>query len=152
MMTARVPVKGVKRFIDRHGKWRCYHRKTGKPIRSEFGTAEFFLELQALDKLITLKEPAPGTLAKAISAYRGSPEFKDRADATKAGYQRYLDVLKPMHGMALVDIDQHLLAQVRDKIATKRGRRTANYALAVLSIVLNFHGSAVGRRRTQSKV
>jgi hypothetical protein len=45
-----VRVKGIKRFMDRSGKWRTYHRKTGQPLKAEFGTAEFFLELAELNR------------------------------------------------------------------------------------------------------
>lgn len=137
-MTAMVRVKGVKRYRDRHGQWRCYHRKSGKALKAEFGSAEFFLELKSIEEGQKARDPAPGTLGLVIKAYRESPAFKDKAPATRAGYLRYIDVAKSMHGMALVDIDGPFLAQVRDKIAGKRGRRTANYALAMLSILFEF--------------
>ena len=44
-------VKGNKRFRDRHGKWRCYHRKTRKPFKAEFGTDAFFVELAELEEV-----------------------------------------------------------------------------------------------------
>ena len=107
-------------------------------MRAEFGTAEFFLELASINAGQAVREPAPGTLGLVIRAYRESPSFKDKAPATRAGYLRYIDVAKPLHAMALVDIDGPFLAQVRDKICAKRGRRTANYALAMLSILFEF--------------
>ena len=42
-----VRVKGFQIFRDRHGRWRCYHRKTGEPIdlaKAPLGTAEFLAE------------------------------------------------------------------------------------------------------------
>ena len=137
-MTTMVRVRGVKRYRDRHGRWRCYHRKSGKALKAEFGTAEFFLELKSIEEGQKARDPSPGTLGLVIKAYRESPAFKDKATATRAGYLRYIDVAKSLHGMALMDIDGPFLAQVRDKISAKRGRRTANYALAMLSILFEF--------------
>ena len=137
-MTTMVRVRGVKRYRDRHGRWRCYHRKSGKALKAEFGTAEFFLELKSIEEGQKARDPSPGTLGLVIKAYRESQAFKDKATATRAGYLRYIDVAKSLHGMALVDIDGPFLAQVRDKISAKRGRRTANYALAMLSILFEF--------------
>jgi hypothetical protein len=58
-----VRIKGIKRYKDRHGKWRCYHRKTGIPIKAEYATAGFFVELAALDATIPPKtEAKAGTL------------------------------------------------------------------------------------------
>ena len=137
-MTTMVRVRGVKRYRDRHGRWRCYHRKSGKALKAEFGTAEFFLELKSIEEGQKARDPSPGTLGLVIKAYREFPAFKDKATATRAGYLRYIDVAKSLHGMALMDIDGPFLAQVRDKISAKRGRRTANYALAMLSILFEF--------------
>src|SRR5262245_6970901 len=42
-----VRVKGFKVFRDRHGRWRCYHRKTGTAIdlaKAPIGSPEFFAE------------------------------------------------------------------------------------------------------------
>ena len=43
-----------------------------------------------------------------------------------------------MHDLPLTEIDSPFLAQVRDKIALKRGRRTANYMLSVVSVLFSF--------------
>ncbi len=66
-----VRVRGIKRFRDRHGKWRCYHRKTGQAITAEFGSGEFFQDLARLNELvIKAGEPRPGTLGMLIAEYR----------------------------------------------------------------------------------
>ena len=42
-----VRVKGFKIFKDRHGRERCYHRKTGEKIdltKAPMGSAEFLAE------------------------------------------------------------------------------------------------------------
>ena len=88
-MTTMVPVVGVKRYRDRHGKWRCYHRKTGKPIKAAWGTPEFLIELKGLNDGVKTKVPTPGTFGALMTAYKATWPTRDLADATKAGYQRF---------------------------------------------------------------
>jgi integrase len=137
-MATTVPVKGLNKYRDRHGKLRIYHRATGKPIHAEFGTPEFFSELATLERAHKRKVAAPGTVGSVIGAYRDTPHFKDLADATKAGYLRYMNLLKPINDMALTEIDPPFLAEMRDRIANRRGRRTANYVLAMVSVLFTF--------------
>ena len=51
---ATVRVKGVKRYRVK-GKWFAYHRKTGIRIKAEFGTGEFFAELAALERKLSVR-------------------------------------------------------------------------------------------------
>jgi integrase len=133
-----VRVKGIKRFQDRHGKWRCYHRKTGLPIKAEFGTGEFFAELAQLEGLSAqVGELRPGSLGMLISQYRGSAAFTGLAPRTRADYQRVFDYLKPIADTPLSMFDRPLIVRIRDK-AAGRGRRFANYVKAVLSIVFGW--------------
>ena len=45
-----VRVRGIKRYFEpRAGRWYCYHQATGKRIGEEFGSAEFFVRLAALE-------------------------------------------------------------------------------------------------------
>ena len=63
-----VRVKGIKRY--RHpetGRWYCYHRKSGTPISAEFGSAEFFSGLAALERAAKISEPLPGSLGLVIT-------------------------------------------------------------------------------------
>jgi integrase len=137
MMTI-VRVKGVKRFRDRHGKWRCYHRKTGLPIKAEFGSGEFFAELARLEGLaVHVGGPRPGSLRMLIAEYRGSASFTDLARRTRADYQKVFDYLRPIADTPLSKFDRPLIVRIRDK-ASGRGRRFANYVKAVLSIVFGW--------------
>ena len=90
-MTTMVPRREGKAIPDRHGRWRCYHRKSGKPSKAEFGTAEFFLELKSIEEGQKARDPWRDSRAR-DRAYRKSPAFKDKATATRAGYLRYIDV------------------------------------------------------------
>jgi integrase len=133
-----VRVRGIKRFLDRHGKWRCYHRKTGLPIKSEFGSGEFFEELARPDGVAKhTAKPKAGTLGMLITEYRASAEFNGLAPRTQADYLRILDYIRPISDTPLVRFDRALVVRIRDK-ASARGRRFANYVKAVLSILFSW--------------
>lgn len=65
----QVRVKGFKIFKDRHGKQRCYHRKTGHKVdltNAPIGSAEFFAEcetIRAIAEAQRAKAPKAGTWA-----------------------------------------------------------------------------------------
>lgn len=61
------PIKGFKIFADRHGRMRCYRRKTGAAIdlgRTPLGSAEFLAECARLaaSAPAVRAEAKPGTL------------------------------------------------------------------------------------------
>jgi hypothetical protein len=65
-----VRVKGFQIFKDRHGKWRCYHRRTRASVdlgRAPLGSAEFFAECARIASLSTAVTPKPGTLGMLIN-------------------------------------------------------------------------------------
>jgi len=137
----RVSVKGFQIFYDRHGKLRCYHRKTKIAIDLEaapIGSVEFFAECTRIAALAKPDEtPRPGTLGMLIAAYRKHPAFSDLAPRTRQDYQRIFDYLKPIQDTPLAQFNGPLVVRIRDK-ATKRGRRFANYVKAVLSIIFGW--------------
>jgi hypothetical protein len=125
----RIKVKGFKIFPDRHGRIRCYHRKTGEPIDLEkypLGSAGFFAEVARIGGLVKETEPKPGTLGMLISAYRAHPAFTDLAPRTKSDYQTAFDYLKPIADTPLVRFDKPLVVRIRDKAAKDKGRKFAN--------------------------
>ena len=135
----RIKLKGFQIFSDRHGKMRCYHRKTRTPVdldRTPLGTSEFFAECARISELTTaLGLPKPGSLALLIAEYRASSEFLDREPRTRADYQRCLDYLKPIADVTLARFDRALVVRIRDKAASAHGRRFGNYVKTVLSIL-----------------
>jgi integrase len=135
----RVQVKGFQIFADRHGKMRCYHRRTRTSVNLEkapLGSAEFFAECSRIAELTAMAgPPRPGTLGLLMIEYRKSASFLDLAPRTQADYQRCLNYLKPIADTPLVRFDRGLIVRIRDKTATKHGRRFANYVKAVLSIL-----------------
>lgn len=89
-----VRVKGFQIFKDRHGRWRCYHRKTGTPIdltQAPIGSPEFFAECARVSALETATTPKPGTLGMLIAAYRNHDAFRELALRTRSDYQGVFD-------------------------------------------------------------
>ena len=124
-----VRVKGFQIFKDRHGRWRCYHRKSGTAIdlkASPFGSAEFFAECARITALATTTTPKPGTLGMLIEAYRSHEAFTDLAPRTKSDYQASFNYLKPIADTPLVRFDKPLIVRIRDKAAKNKGRKFAN--------------------------
>jgi integrase len=139
---SRIRIKGFKIFQDRHGKWRCYHRKTLIAIdlkQAPLGSPEFFAECSRISNIMQLASPPkPGTLGLLINEYRASITFLDLAPRTQDDYQRCLNYLKPIADTALTRFDSGLIIRIRDKAAAKHGRRFGNYIKAVLSIIFGW--------------
>lgn len=134
-----MPIKHVKRFRDRHGKLRCYHRPTGVSIKAEWGTPEFLSELSQLNGIVEAKVSSQtGTLRAVMDDYKKAPAFIDLAMATRTGYEKYFAIIKDFHDWPIKLIDTGHIAGMRDKISVKRGRRTANYVMSVLSVLFGF--------------
>jgi hypothetical protein len=136
-----VRVKGFKIFRDRHGRWRCYHRKTKTPIdltKAPLGSVEFVAECARIAALITATTPKPGTLGLLIAAYRDHPAFRDLAARTRADYQGVFDYLKPIADTPLVQFDRPLVVRIRDKAASSHGRKFGNDVKARLSTLFGW--------------
>jgi integrase len=136
-----IRVKGFKIFIDRHGKWRCYHRRTKTPVdltKAPLGSAAFFAECARITELSKITAPAkPGTLGHSFEQYKAHPAFTDLAPHTRRDYQRVFDYLRPIADTPLSRFDPPLIVGIRDK-AAERGRRFGNYVKAVLSLVFSW--------------
>lgn len=138
---AHVRVKGFKIFRDRHGKMRCYHRKTKIKIdleKAPLGTAEFMAEcskISAAFEAIKQQEPKPGTLGGLISGYFEEEHFLDRSKATKREYRMCAQVLHPIRDTPVSKIDTPLLAAIHDKLAKKyswdKANRVRNFLIQV---------------------
>lgn len=90
-----------------------------------------------------LREALPGTLGMLLASYRGSPAFVDLAASTRRSYHAMMDIVKPLEAMPLVELTSPFIAGLRDKIADQRGRRTANFVMAVISVACE-HGKERG--------
>lgn len=131
-----VRVKGVKRYREpKTGNWYAYHRKTGKRIKADFGTPEFFDELTALNDASKKKDAKPGTLGALIASYRASSGFLSLAGRTRSDYQKVLNYLQQFDDSAIADWTMGTLTEVRDLAFKEKKRKFANYVLTVLSIL-----------------
>src|SRR3984893_2353434 len=134
-----VRVRGFQIFADRHGRMRCYHRKSRIAVdleRAPLGSAGFFAECARITELTKASgPPKPGTLRLLITEYRASPAFLDLAPRTRLDYQRCLDYFAPSCDTALVKFDRGLVVRIRDKATARHGRRFGNYVKALISIV-----------------
>jgi integrase len=133
-----VRVKGFKIFADRHGKMRCYHRRTKTPVdltKAPLGSAAFFSECARITEISKITFPAkPGTLGMLFAQYKAHRSFTDLAVHTRSDYQRVFDYLRPIADTPLARFDPPLVVGIRDK-AAERGRRSGNYVKSVLSVV-----------------
>src|SRR5271165_887565 len=142
-------IRGVQYFRSRHGKWYAYHRKTGKRIKSEPGTAAFLAEIESIERGGHVATPAPksGTLAALALAYQKSPEFTELAPRTREDYQGIFAYLLPRVGAdRLIDIDSAWVRDLRDAVFRKRKRHFANYAVVVLRLLFKW-GRVSGQMR-----
>lgn len=141
-MPRPVRIKGFHIFHDRHGKQRCYHRKTRTAIdlaKAPLGSAEFLAECARISALTKAAgSPKPGALGLLIVEYRSSAAFADLAERTRADYQRAFDYLQPIADTPLARFDRPLVVRIRDRGAEKHGRRFGNHLKAVLSIIFGF--------------
>lgn len=135
-------IKGLKRYRAK-GRWYAYHRKTGIRLKAEFGTAEFIAELALIERKLKTSSALPGTLGLLLASYRNSPAFTDLAPASRHGYGRMMNLLKPLDAMPLVELSSQFVAGLRDRVAAKHGRRQANYVMAVISVAFE-HGKEHG--------
>jgi integrase len=137
-----VRVRGIKRYLEpKTGKWYCYHRATGKRINEEFGSAAFFArlaELEAEAKGIAEAVARPGTLKALILDYKLTDNFRSLAPRTKADYEKVFVFLEPLWPAQLSSFTTPQIVSLRNKWRQTRGRRSVNYARAVLSILFNY--------------
>jgi integrase len=140
-MTA-VRVSGLKTYRSK-GRWYHYHRATGTRLKADFGTGEFFAELAALERKVNREKALPGTLGMLLFSYRASPAFVDLAASTCRGYLKMMDIIQPLHEMPLAELTSQFIAGLRDKLAAQRGRRTANFVMAIISVACE-HGKEQG--------
>lgn len=138
-----VRVKGFQIFTDRHGKQRCYHRKTHTPIdlkKAPLGSAEFLAECARITALVGMADVTkPGTLGALIKAYRASPDFLTRLEReTRTSYQRVFDYLKPIEDTPLTRFTPPFIVKLRDKAEAKHKRWFANYLKTVLSLLFDW--------------
>ncbi|HIE24681.1 MAG TPA: hypothetical protein EYP74_01645 [Anaerolineales bacterium] len=139
-----VRVKGFKIFNDRHGKPRCYHRKTGHKVdlkKFPIGSAGFFSEcskIAALAEANATKTPKLGTLGGLIKTYFETEHFQNLGNLAKKDYRKCADFLASISDTPVHAIDTPLIAGIHNKAAKKIGWRRANMVRTFLGQVFKF--------------
>lgn len=127
----KINVAGIKKVTVK-GRTYYYHRRTRKRLTAQFGTPEFLAEVRTLDGL----PPTTGkTLLGLMTAYKASPEYTGLAERTKADYQKVFDHLSDAWQMPATVMSAPLILGLRDDANERRGRRFANYVVAVMSLL-----------------
>ncbi|OAS22221.1 tyrosine-type recombinase/integrase [Methylobacterium platani] len=129
-----MPLRGVKRFFEpKAGKTYAYHRASGTPIKAEWGTPAFAVELDKAERAWREKKVQDGTFGHLIDQYRAAPEFTRLKQRTRADYDKVFDFLEPLRAMPLDRLDRPFMVGLRNKAYAKHKRRFANYVVQVLS-------------------
>ena len=142
-------LQGFKIFKDRHGKDRCYHRKTHTAVdlrKALIGSAVVLCRMCA--HCCTRKgHRAQGGHARIVGRdiFALSDDFADKAERTKSDYQRVFDYLKPIADTPLSKFNPPLIARIRDRAGQAHGRRFGNYVKQIF-----FSTFQLGRRTWRS--
>jgi integrase len=144
-------IKGIKRYFEpKAGKYYCYHRATGKRIKEEFGSPEFFERLAQLnnESLRHRDDLNPGSLKALILKYKTSGAFQnDLAPRTRSDYEKVFAFLTPLWDVPLSSFTTPQIVKLRETWRKERGHSFINKTRAVLSILFN-HGIEEGLMST----
>lgn len=126
-------LKGVK-VVRAKGALYYYHRKTMTRLPGLPGSAEFTAKLRELDGA---KQAAgqPGTLGDLVALYRASPEYQQLAPGSKREYGKAIARLQTLYVLPLGALTSDRIYEVRDKLAGKYSRSTANRTVLFLRLV-----------------
>lgn len=125
MATINLPF--IKRFRDRHGRWRCYYRRAGYPALAlpDVLDAGFLAAYEAAGKRdrpegAGAERTVPGSIAALVVAYYQTADFLGKAPSTRADYRRLLDGFRQEHGAKRVSAvePRHLEAVFAGMMAT----------------------------------
>ena len=132
-----VKIKGFQIFKDRHGKLRCYHRKSGLKIdliKYPLGSVGFLGECGRIEALGKQKQAVPGTLGALVLSFKATIAYSDFAPKTKKNYLYCFQYLENLYGYPLVNFNAPMVAIIRDN-AAKRGRRFSAFVKSALSML-----------------
>lgn len=126
----RITVRGVKQTTV-SGRTYFYHRATGERIHDAPESAAFLATVERLDARAPLP-PVPGTVGAMLKAFQGSPEFRIRAERTKADYRWVIGRLAWLDAVPVAEVTSAIVNRTRDKAYDAHGWRFANYVIDVL--------------------
>jgi integrase len=151
---ARLRLKYVNSYLDRHGKIRHYFRRPGSrgvSLPGLPGSIEFMAAYQGALANIAPPPPSPahviaGSLADIASGYERSAAFVNLSPSTQRTYRCALKPILEKHGHRLVrDLPADAAQRLIEEIGAERPAM-ANLTLAVLSKVMGYAIKAKVRR------
>ena len=109
MVKPNLHLPSLKKYRDRHGKLRIYHRPTGKPLPGKIGSPEFMIAYHAAEGLdttaLTVVKPTPrlrtdeeGSIDWLVEKYYASDQWKALAPETQKARRRMLERFRADHG------------------------------------------------------
>jgi integrase len=140
---SKVDLPYLQRFADRHGKARCYYRRSGlrQAIDGAEGSPEWLAAYQRIHASFEDKgkmpATAPGTFGHLVEVYFASPEFKQLKDSTKGEYRRYIESMRlRLAPIKLIGITKKIVTLHRNSMQDHPS--SANTALRVFKTLLGF--------------
>jgi enterobacteria phage integrase len=143
---ARIKLRYVNEYIDRHGKLRRYFRRSGcraMPLPGLPGSIEFMTAYQAALAIVSPPPPSPkhviaGSLAALAAGYLRSADFANLSPSSQQSYRVALKPILAAHGHRLVrDLPKTAARHIIEEIgATRPGM--ANLTRAVLSKIMAY--------------
>ncbi len=142
-----VVLKGVhkvkRRLATGEVRTHFYAWRGGPKIEADPGTPAFLAEFQALTADRDRPKHHDGTLQFLITAYQKTPAFKDLSPVTQKGYKQRIRKIEAEFGdMPIKAVEDPRVRgeflDWRDQIATKTGKREADYCLSVLARILSW--------------
>jgi integrase len=142
---ARIKLRYVNEFIDRHGKVRFYFRRRGykKVALPDLPGSDAFMQAYrealagqtALRLEIGASRTQPGTIAALVASYCSSPAFLTLKPATQTTYRNILEAFRREHGGKRVATLQreHVVAMLGAKIKTPTA---ANHWLRLIKMLM----------------
>lgn len=136
-----IRIKGLKRYVDKTGRVRLYHRNTGTALDPKLSGAELAIIVARLDR--AKPHHAANTFGGLLDSYQSSLRFTRLAARTQRDYNKIIAYLAPLRDKPLSTFDVPFIAKLRDKtFAIKRAGFT-NHMLAMLAGVFK-HGIEYG--------
>jgi integrase len=143
---ARLKLRFVNEFVDRHGKVRRYFRRPGcraVPLPGLPGSIEFMAAYQAALAVVAPPPPSPrhviaGSLAAVTAGYLRSADFANLSPSSQQSYRTALKPILAAHGHRLVrELNKDVARRVIENIGVTRPGM-ANLTRAVLSKIMGY--------------
>jgi len=134
-------IRKIKKYKDRHGKLRVYHRATGIAIDQKkfpIKSVEFFVEFDRITREHTPLPTEKDTLGHLVEQYQKSADFIDKQPRTQSDYMKLMKYLEPAYTLHMPDISRGVVMKIRDRARETRTDHFANYLMRFMSLLFNW--------------